>query len=126
MPDLPPIVDLASARALFRALRSAACETVGIAYLDPKRRILGLRHVAGGHGHVGLSIRRIAADALVFDAVAVLIAHNHPSGDARPSERDLAFTRELARGLAALEVDLVDHLVIAGETVTSLRADGAL
>ena len=126
MPDLPPIDDLASARALFRALGFAACETVGIAYLDPKRRILGLRHVAGGHGHVGLSIRRIAADALVFDAVAVLIAHNHPSGDARPSERDLAFTRELARGLAALEVDLVDHLVIAGETVTSLRADGAL
>ena len=126
MPDLPPIDDLASARALFRALGFAACETVGIAYLDPKRRILGLRHVAGGRGQVGLSIRRIAADALAFDAAAVVIAHNHPSGDARPSERDLAFTRELARGLAALEVDLVDHLVIAGETVTSLRADGAL
>ncbi len=126
MPDLPPIDDLANARALFRALDFAACEMVGIAYLDPKRRILGLRHVAGGRGHVGLSIRRIAADALAFDAAAVVLAHNHPSGDSRPSERDLAFTRALAAGLAAVAVELVDHLVIGGDSVTSLRAIGTL
>ena len=85
-----------------------------------------MRHGVGGCGQVRLSVRCIVADALAFGAAAVVIAHNHPSGDARPSERDLAFTRALVRSLAAVEVRLVDHLVIAGEAVTSLRASGAL
>ena len=99
---------------------------MGIAYLDPNRCILAMRHVVGERGQLRVSIRGLVADALAFDAAAVVIAHTHPSGDAQPSERDLAFTRALARGLAAVEVRLVDHLVIAGEAVTSLRASGAL
>ncbi|RXD05858.1 hypothetical protein EQZ23_09005 [Sphingomonas sp. UV9] len=99
---------------------------VAVAYLDPNRRLLGMRHVAGGRDQVAVSIRRIAADALTFDAVGVVMAHNHPSGDATPSARDLAFTRALAAGLRTLEVVLLDHLVIAGERVTSLRAMGVV
>ena len=126
MPDLPPVLDLAAASALFRALGTAPSEVVAVAYLDPKRSILTMRHGVGGRKQVRLSVRCIVADALAFSAAAVVIAHNHPSGDARPSERDLAFTRALVRSLAAVEVRLVDHLVIAGEAVTSLRASGAL
>ncbi len=85
-----------------------------------------MRHVVGERGQVRVSIRGIVTDALAFGAAAVVIAHNHPSGDARPSARDLAFTRALARGLAVVEVRLVDHLTIAGDAVTSLRASGAL
>lgn len=85
-----------------------------------------MRHVVGGNGQVRLGVRSIVADALAFDAAAVVIAHNHPSGDTRPSERDAAFTRALVRGLAGVEVRLVDHLVITGEAMTSLRAIGAL
>ena len=83
-----------------------------------------MRHVVGGRDHVAISIRTVAADALAFDAVGVVIAHNHPSGDATPSARDLAFTRTLAAGLRTVEVVLLDHLVIAGERMTSLRAMG--
>ena len=83
-----------------------------------------MRHVVGGRDHVAISIRTVAADALAFDAVGVVIAHNHPSGDATPSARDLAFTRALAAGLRTVEVVLLDHLVIAGERMTSLRAMG--
>lgn len=121
MPDVPPIKDLATAFALFRALGSARREVVGLAYLDPERRILGLRHIVGSGGRVDLAIRGIVGDALAFGAVAVVMAHNHPSGDARPSERDRAFTRALSRGLAVVGVELLDHLVIAGSAVTSLR-----
>ena len=85
-----------------------------------------MRHLIGGQDHVAVSIRRIAADALAFDAAGVVIAHNHPSGDATPSARDLAFTRALAAGLRTLEVVLLDHLVIAGPRVTSLRAMGVV
>lgn len=85
-----------------------------------------MRHVIGGRDQAAISIRTIAVDALAFDAVGVVIAHNHPSGDATPSARDMAFTRALAAGLRTLEVVLLDHLVIAGEQVTSLRAMGVV
>jgi DNA repair protein RadC len=124
--DLPPVLDLAAARALFEALGTARSEVMAIAYLDPKRSILAMRHVAGSCGQVRVPVRGVVADAVAFDAAALVIAHTHPSGDARPSERDMAFTRALVRGLAAVDVRLVDHLVIAGRAVTSLRACGVL
>ena len=83
-----------------------------------------MRHVIGGRDHVAISIRTVAVDALAFGAHGVIIAHNHPSGNATPSARDVAFTRALAAGLRTLEVVLLDHLVIGGEQVTSLRAMG--
>ena len=55
-----------------------------------------------------------------------MIAHNHPSGDSTPSARDVVFTRALAAGLRTLEVVLLDHLVIAGDEVTSLRGMGVV
>ncbi len=83
-----------------------------------------MRHVVGGRDQVAISIRTVAVDALAFGAHGVIIAHNHPSGDATPSARDVAFTRALAAGLRTLEVVLLDHLVIAGDELTSLRAMG--
>ncbi len=85
-----------------------------------------MRHIAGGRDQVTISIRTVAADALAFEACSVIIAHNHPSGDATPSARDVAFTRALAAGLRTLEMVLLDHLVIAGDEVTSLRAMGVV
>ena len=83
-----------------------------------------MRHVVGGRDHVVFSIRTIAVDALAFGAVGVVMAHNHPSGDATPSARDVAFTRAVAAGLRTLDVALLDHLVVASDQVTSLRAMG--
>ena len=121
-----PVADLATACALFAGVGEACVEMVVVAYLDPNRRLLGMRHVVGGRDHVAISIRTIAVDALAFGAVGVVMAHNHPSGDATPSARDVAFTRALAAGLRTLEVVLVDHLVIAGGKATSLRVMGVV
>ena len=85
-----------------------------------------MRHVVGAWDQVAISIRTVALDALAFGAVGVVIAHNHPSGDATASARDVAFTRALAAGLRTLEVVLLDHLVIAGDDVTSLRGMGVV
>ncbi len=122
----PSIADLAAARALFSGLRNATIEMVAVAYLDPNRRLLGKRHVVGRRDQVAISIRTVAVDALGFGAVGVVIAHNHPSGDATPSARDVAFTQALAAGLRTLEMVLLDHLVIAGKQATSLRAMGVV
>ncbi len=126
MPAHAPICDLASAHSLFAGLGRAPREVVGLAYLDPEWRILGCRHSVGGVTYVRAPIRLVARDALAFGAHGVVMAHNHPSGDPTPSARDLAYTQALARALAALEITLFDHLVIAGDRVVSLRERGVL
>lgn len=117
---------LSAAQALFRGLGAASDEFAGIAYLARDRRVLGLRLIRGGRDWVGVAPRTLAIDALAFGAAGVVMAHNHPSGDARPSDHDLAHARRVSRALGAVEVRLLDHLVIAGGRVTSLRAMGVL
>jgi len=71
-----------------------------------------------------MPIARITRDVLLLAARAVLIAHNHPDGDARPSAADLAMTRRLSQGLAALDVALLDHLIVTRAGIVSLREQG--
>jgi len=120
----------AAVRALdqhFAPIAEAAQEVAILAYLDPKWRLLGSRHVAGGRGDsLALSPRRAVMDAIAFDAAAVVIAHNHPSGDPTPSTADYALTRHLARTLDAIGVRLVEHVVLARGGVVRFRALGLL
>ena len=114
------------ALALFGGLDRGDGAAMGIAYLGSERMLLGLRHVAGRPDSVPVPIPRIARDAILMGASAVLIAHNHPDGDTRPSPADLSLTRRLAQGLAALDVVLLDHLILGCGVVTSLREGGML
>lgn len=121
------IDDLASARALFTPIARAPEEVAAFAYLDPEWRLLGIRHTrSAACDSVDVPMRAVTADALIFDAAALVMAHNHPSGDPSPSDADRAITLRLARTLDALGIRLVDHLVLAGDAVTSFRALGLL
>lgn len=126
MSDPLPVLDLAAARPYVRALGGLDREVAVLLFLDARRHLLGIRHVMGARGRVDLPIRGIAADVIAFGATGLVVAHNHPGGDARPSDRDRAFTRALATALSAIDVVLVDHLIVAGPAVASLRALGAL
>lgn len=112
--------------ALFNSLDREDKEAMGIAYLGSERMLLGLRHVAGFGDSVAVPVARIARDAIMLGASAVVIAHNHPDGDPRPSAADLSLTRRLAQGLAALDVMLLDHLILGCGSVLSLREQGIL
>ncbi|WP_452664808.1 JAB domain-containing protein [Sphingomonas zeae] len=112
--------------ALFNSLDREDKEAMGIAYLGSERMLLGLRHVAGFGDSVAVPVARIARDAIMLGASAVVIAHNHPDGDTRPSAADLSLTRRLAQGLAALDVMLLDHLILGCGSVLSLREQGML
>ena len=109
---------------LFAGLDRDGGETMGVAYLGSDRMLLGLRHVWGHGDSVTVPVTRIARDAILMGAATVLIAHNHPDGDLRPSAADMALTRRLAQGLAALDVMLLDHLILGGGSVLSLREMG--
>ena len=117
----------AAAGALFAPLADEATEVLAFAYLGAGQRVLGLRHARSGSiDRLVLPIREVAADALAFDAVAVVMAHNHPSGDPTPSIADCEATRLLARALGTLEMRLLDHLIVASGGITSFRRLGLL
>ena len=64
--------------------------------------------------------------ALALGAAGFVLAHNHPSGDCRPSADDLAGTRQIAGIAEALELTLIDHLIVTRRCVYSMRAGGCL
>ena len=125
----PPrrIADPAAAGTLFAGLARERTEVAAFAYLGEDQRLLGLRHArAELPDRIELPIRAIVADVLALDALAVVMAHNHPSGDPTPSTADREVTRMLARTLAPLGVRLIDHLVLARDGSTSFCALGLL
>lgn len=124
----PPrqILDAHAAHALFAPLADSAIELAVAAYLDPKRWLLGLTHFTGTRARVAPPIRAIVRTALSLDATALILAHVHPSGAPDASPADLAYTRRLATTLRALDITLLDHLILTRSTATSLRDRGML
>lgn len=94
-------------------------------YLDRRHRLLAHVVVSRGNDHLTVvDPRAVFRPALQVGAAAVVVAHNHPSGDPEPSPEDLAVTRRLARAGHVLAVQLADHLVIADGGWTSLAERG--
>lgn len=116
-----------AALTLFAPIAEAREETAVFAYFDPKWRLLGTRSIpSGGADAVAIPIKTVVADAAACDCAAVVMAHNHPSGDPAPSDADYAITRRIARALSDIGVRLVDHLILARCGCESFRARGLL
>ena len=125
-PPFPVVTDVADAARAFAGLADGAVERAAVLYLDPERRLLGRLDFTGTRASVAPPLRAVIAGALAHDAAALILGHTHPSGDATPSAADLAYTRLAARVCTALEMELLDHLILAGGHVTSLRRLGLL
>lgn len=74
----------------------------------------------GGATGVGLQVRDVFTPLLRLGAVSIILAHNHPSGDPRPSNEDISMTAQVAEGAELLGLTLLDHLIVAQGRVTSL------
>ena len=100
-------------------------ETVFLLCLDAKCKVLCCKEVAEGSVNAaGISVRKVVETALGANATSVVLAHNHPSGVAVPSGEDVQTTRRIAAALAAVEVHLVDHIVVADEDYVSMVQSG--
>jgi DNA repair protein RadC len=120
---------LAAAREFFGGCftdRDSGLETLWVAHLDDEARCLHLSRHSGDGGGVNFPLRNIIIEAVRHGSAGILLAHNHPSGDSRPSESDFRTTRRLAAAAEALDCRLLDHLVFAGAECTSLRDLGYL
>jgi DNA repair protein RadC len=100
-------------------------EACAAALLDVRHAVLAVELVSlGSLDHTFMAPREIYRIALRHNAAAVVVAHNHPSGDATPSDDDVAVTTRLARAGDLVGVQLLDHLVIAPGRWTSLARAG--
>ncbi len=95
--------------------------------LDRGLRVLGEARLAQG-GHAALAIRPadVLRPAVQAGASAILLAHNHPSGDPTPSQQDVATTATIAHAANSIGIQLVDHLVIGDNSFVSMRQLGYL
>ena len=71
-----------------------------------------------------MPVRQLIASALHHHAAAVILAHNHPAGSAAPSRADRETTRHLDDALALMEIRLLDHFIVAGNEMVSMRERG--
>ena len=102
-------------------------EAFHVLYLDRKNRIISDELLSiGTVDHVPVYPREVIKRALMLNASALILIHNHPSGDPTPSEADLSMTKEIQKGCKYLGLTLHDHIIVGAGTELSLRALGKL
>ena len=100
-------------------------ETVFLLCLDAKCKVLGCKLVGEGSvNSANIPIRRVVETALNTNATTVILAHNHPSGLALPSDEDIETTMRVAKAMGAVEITLADHIVVADSDYVSMVQSG--
>lgn len=128
--ELPLRIDsLADAREFFAGCLADSDperESLFVAHLDGDSRCVHVSRHDGSESGADFPLRTIVADAAIHGSAGIVLAHNHPSGDAAPSASDKNATRRLAAATEALDCTILDHLIFAGSDCSSLRQLGYL
>ena len=102
-------------------------ETFRVLYLDRKNILIADEEQGRGTvDHVPVYPREVVKRALELNASALILVHNHPSGDPTPSDTDIAMTNQVRSAAEALDIQLHDHLIIGKSTELSFRGSGYL
>ncbi len=116
------VAELAMAR-----LGANRSEEFWVALLDNKNRLLAFERVSSGTvDQAPVYPREVLAKALAHEAAAMVLVHNHPGGDPRPSSQDLELTRRLVRAGTDLGVRVLDHVIVAESGYYSFQDKGHL
>lgn len=120
-----PGAQVSSPDAVCRVMRSAQDldrEAFYTLYLNAQNKIAGVEQVAiGTLTHVEVHPREAMKGALAANAAAIIVAHNHPSGDPSPSRDDRALTKRLVQAGDLLGIPVLDHVVIGRDKCVSVR-----
>lgn len=115
------IENLSDVKARVEDLKFKSSEVLRVFYLNSGNEIVAEKEFEGAVSNVSVNPKKIFSEALKNDAEAFILCHNHPSGEARPTEQDIDFTEDLIRSGRSLGLDVLDH-VIVGEEVCSMRS----
>lgn len=100
-------------------------ECVELIFLSVRNTIIGTQTLSSGLiDRVVVSPRKVAESALTAKASAIILVHNHPSGDATPSEQDLEFTQQTIAAARLFNIAVYDHIIIGKNTYYSMRQHG--
>ena len=102
-------------------------EQFRVLFLDPKNRLIADEAQARGTvNHTPVYPREVVKRALELHATALILVHNHPSGDPTPSRADIEMTQHIKEAAAVLEITVHDHLILGNGRHTSFRREGLL
>lgn len=102
-------------------------EVFSVVFVDVQNRLIAMREMFRGTlNQTSVYPREVIKEALALNAAAVLLCHNHPSGLATPSRADEYLTKQLKDALALVDVRVLDHFIVAGDTVLSFAERGLL
>ncbi len=119
LPEESPVLDTPEAVvALLRAKnRLRGEETLQVLLLNVRRRLIRIDDLAQGTVDTILfDPRQVLKPAIAANAAAIIIVHNHPSGDPSPSEADIKVTRDLIRAAKLLKIEVLDHVILGRKT----------
>lgn len=106
---------------------NAEHEVFLVLHLDVRNRLIEAQELFRGTlTHTSVYPREVVKSALARNAASVIVAHNHPSGNAEPSQADSVLTQQLKSVLALVEVRVVDHFIVAGNGILSFAEQGLL
>ncbi len=108
-------------------LGSLEHEMFAVIHLDAQNRVIDYAEMFRGTiTQTSVYPREIVKEALARNSAALLLVHNHPSGAAEPSRTDELLTQTLKSALAMVDVRVLDHLIVAGNTILSFAERGLL
>ena len=103
-----------------------ARESLWVAHVDEEARCLHVSQHSGDERGAEFPLRQIIADSARHGSAGLILAHNHPSGDSRPSDSDCRATRRLVGAAEPLDCTVLDHLIFGSDGCRSFRQMGLL
>ena len=98
-----------------------------VMYLNQQNQLIAYETLfAGSISSTEVHPREVVKRALYFNAAAVILAHNHPSGDTTPSQADKTITQRLVQALQLVDIRVPDHLIVGGTQILSFAEHGLL
>ena len=102
-------------------------ETFRVLYLNQNNHVLGCRTISeGGLASTCCDVRTILQGALLTNAVGIILAHNHPSGNVTPSLSDIKTTNQITKAAKLLDIQVLDHIIYTRENCYSFADDGQI
>ena len=111
------------AKIMIPEMKHLKTETLKIVILNNSNEILKIQNVAVGNANtVAADTKNVLSETVKMQAPKIILIHNHPSGNPMPSDKDLEFTKNIKEACKILGIQLLDHIVIAGDYYTSIFA----
>ena len=111
----------------FRSLKNDAYEKMIAIYLNSANMVISFQYESEGDiDQAAVYPRKILRNALLSNSKRVILLHNHPSGNTKPSENDIEITRKLKSAFDTIEIELMDHIIIGDNGYYSFRENSLI